>query len=62
MTKDTNNDLFGNSKGNRCLFCGIPRSFVGAGISVGKNFICQDCIVQAYNSLGFGGESEGPTR
>ena len=58
MSKDNNNDLLGNNKGNRCLFCGIPRSFVGAGISVGKNFICQDCIVQAYNSLGFGGDSE----
>ncbi len=58
MAKDSSNDLFGGGKGNRCLFCGMPRAFVEGGVSVGKNFVCQDCIVQAYNSLGFANDSD----
>ena len=59
MSKDSSNDLFGGGKGNRCLFCGVPREFIEAGVSVGKNFVCSDCIVRAYNSLGFGDNADG---
>ena len=58
MPKDSSNDLLGGGKGSRCIFCGMPRAYVDAGVSVGKNFICQDCIVQAYNSLGFSSDTE----